>query len=287
MVGGFSLLGGLTAILIETTIAAKFGPFPQFRTLSMWPIPSLTSFSMWSPRPANIPSCLSSLLFEARHLSDELHRGFSYAVNILLLGLSGIALLGAVTAPLVIRAIAPGLAATQIEFASQLCRWLFLIIVPAGVAEVFRSFFSASTVLPWPRAAGFFRNFVAIACILLTFNRYGLYSIVLGYFAGYLLQLIMLGSQIAISFRVRYSWTLAESGKSFPEPAGCGHGPDTGGAGLAGRSHRGKNHRLIPPTRNDYGAELGLQDSGLPGGLTGWQRGNRSPAGALAGCGAA
>ena len=221
MVGGFSLMGGLTAILIETTIAAKLGLSRSSDTFYVaYTIPYVILNVISATGRYSFVPFFASL--EARHLSDELHRGFSYAVNILLLGLSGIALLGAVTAPLVIRAIAPGLAATQIELASQLCRWLFLIIVPAGVAEVFRSFLFSQHSFALASAAGFFRNFVAIACILFTFNRYGLYSIVLGYFAGYLLQLIMLGGQIAISFSVRYSWTLAESGKAFQNLRGAG-----------------------------------------------------------------
>jgi len=221
MVGGFSLMGGLTAILIETTIAAKLGLSRSSDTFYVaYTLPYVILNVISATGQFSFVPFFASL--EARHLSDELHRGFSYAVNILLLGLSGIALLGAVTAPVVIRAIAPGLAAPQIELASQLCRWLFLIIVPAGVAEVFRSFLFSQHSFALASAAGFFRNFVAIACILFTFNRYGLYSIVLGYFAGYLLQLIMLGGQIAISFRVRYSWTLAESGKAFQNLRGAG-----------------------------------------------------------------
>src|SRR5512135_102819 len=88
-VGGFSLLGGLTAILIETTIAAKLGlsrSSDAFYVAYTMPYIILNVISA-TGQFSFVPFFAS---LEARHLSDELHRGFSYAVNVLLLGLAGV-----------------------------------------------------------------------------------------------------------------------------------------------------------------------------------------------------
>jgi putative peptidoglycan lipid II flippase len=56
----------------------------------------------------------------------------------------------------------------------------------------------------------------------LTFPRYGLYSIVLGYLVGHSLALVILGAQIVISFPARYSLTLKGSGQAFRMLRGSG-----------------------------------------------------------------
>jgi putative peptidoglycan lipid II flippase len=120
------------------------------------------------------------------------------------------------------RAIAPGFTRPQVELATQLSRWLFLLIVPAGIAETFRSFLLSRRSFVLSSAAGFIRNVVVIAIILTRFNRYGPFSIVLGYLAGYLLQMLALGVQMVISFPVRYSLTLTGTGEAFRRLRGAG-----------------------------------------------------------------
>ena len=113
-----------------------------------------------------------------------------------------------------IRGIAPGLSVAQIGLASELCPWLFLIIIPAGLSEAFRCFLLSRHHFALASSAGLLRNLSVIACVLLSFDRYGIYSIVLGYFAGYVLQLAVLGAQTAIAYPVRYSLTLAGRGET-------------------------------------------------------------------------
>src|SRR5208337_3146979 len=79
-----------------------------------------------------------------------------------------------------------------------------------------RHYFALST------ASGFIRNVTSIVVILLGFHRYGPQSIFLGYMGGYLVQLVVLGLQILISFRPRYSLTLRASGESFSNLRGAG-----------------------------------------------------------------
>lgn len=221
VVGFFSLLGGLTGILVETSIAAKLGLSRSSDTFYVaFTLPYIITNLLYATGQFSLVPFFASL--EARHSGEELWRGFSYAVNVVFLGLGAIAVAGAAAAPWLIRGIAPGLTAPQTELASQLGQWLFLIIIPAGVAEVFRSFLLSQHRFALSSAVGFFRNATVIVSILLTFGRYGQYSIVLGYFAGYFLQLAVLGTQILISFPVRYSLTLAGSGEAFRNLRGAG-----------------------------------------------------------------
>ena len=115
-----------------------------------------------------------------------------------------------------------GFTPQQIELASNLGRWLFLIIIPAGVAEVFRSFLFSQHRFALSSASSMFRNVVVILSIVFTFRRYAEFSIVLGYLAGYLLQFAILGAEIARVFPLRFSLTLRGSGEAFRKLRGAG-----------------------------------------------------------------
>jgi putative peptidoglycan lipid II flippase len=217
----FSLLGGLTGILVETSIAAKLGLSRASDAFYIaFTVPYIITNLISATGQFSLVPFFSAL--EARHSEGELSRGFSYAVTIGFLGLSGIAALGALTAPWLVRGIAPGFTLAQVELAAQLSTWLFLIIIPAGVSEVFRSFLFSKRRLALPSAAGLIRNLTVIASILFTFQRFSAFSIVLGYLAGYLFQFVVLGGQILFSFPVRYSWTVAGGGEAFRNLRGAG-----------------------------------------------------------------
>jgi putative peptidoglycan lipid II flippase len=221
VVGFFSLLGGLTGILVDTSIAAKLGLSRSSDTFYVAiTVPYIITNLISATGQFSLVPFFAAL--EARDAAEELWRRFSYAVSIIFLGLGGIALVGAAATPWLVRGIAPGLTTPQIEFASQLGRWLFIIIVPAGVSEVFRSFLLSQRRFAFPSAAGFIRNVAVIASIVLTFPRYREYSLVLGYLAGYLLQFVVLGGQILLSFPARYSLTLKGSGAAFRNLRGAG-----------------------------------------------------------------
>ncbi len=221
VVGFFSLLGGLTGILVETSIAAHLGLSKSSDTFYVaYTVPYVITNLLAATGQFSLVPFFASL--ETRHSREELWRGFSYAVNLLFLGLGGIAALGAALAPWLLRGIAPGLTHPQTALATQLAQWLFLVVVPAGVVEVFRSFLLSQQRFVLPSAAGFIRNVTVIALILLGFNRYGMYSIVMGYFLGYLIQFLTLGAQILWSFRPRYSLSLVASGEAFRQLHGAG-----------------------------------------------------------------
>ena len=240
VVGFFSLLGNLTGILVEMTIAAKLGLSRSSDTFyAAFTVPYiittlLTATGQFSLVPffTRLESTDSAGTLNPPAqgpMGEELWKGFSYSINMFLLGLGILAALGAVASPWVIRGIAPGFARSQTELATQLGRWLFLVIIPAGMVEVFRSFLLSKHHFALPSAAGFLRNITVIVVTLLGFGRYGSYSMVLGYMAGYLLQLLALGAQILVSFRPRYSFTLAPSGEAFRNLRGAG-GAQLGGA---------------------------------------------------------
>jgi putative peptidoglycan lipid II flippase len=221
VVGFFSLLGSLTGILVETSIAAKLGLSKSSDTFyAAFTIPYVVTNLLRTAGQYSMVPFFSSL--EARHTPEELWRGFSYAVSILFVGLTGIAALGALAAPWLIRGLAPGFTPSESLLASELCRWLFLILLPAGIAETIRSFLFSQHRFAVAASGNFFRNATVIVSILLTFRRLGFYSIVLGYLAGYVVQLAVLGGELLIAFPVRYSFTLAGSGEAFRNLRGTG-----------------------------------------------------------------
>ena len=221
VVGVFSLLGSLTGILVETSIAAKLSLSRSSDTFYVaFTAPYLIVNVLSATGQFSLVPFFSTL--DARHSAEELWRGFSYVANMLFLGSSAIAIAGSAAAPWVIRGIAPGFSAPQKELAAELSQWLFLIIIPAGLGEAFRSFLLSQQRFALSSASGFFRNATVVLCVLLAFERYGVYSIVLGYFAGLSLQLAVLAAQTLISFRVRYSLTLVGSGEVFQSLHGAG-----------------------------------------------------------------
>ena len=221
VVGFFTLLGNLTGILVDTSIAAKLGLSRSSDSFYVaFTVPYIVVNLLSATGQFSLVPFFSDL--DARHSQDDLWRGFSYVINVMFIASSAIALAGAATAPWIIRGVAPGLTPPQIDLASQLCPWLFLIILPAGLSEVFRCFLFSRHRFALPAAAGLFRNLSVMTCVLLGFDRYGTYSIVLGYFAGYVLQLAVLGGQTLISLPVRYSLTLAGQGEPFRRLRGAG-----------------------------------------------------------------
>lgn len=233
VVGLFSFLGSLTGILVETAIAAHLGLSKSSDTFyAAFTIPYVLTNLLRTAGQFSLVPFFSSL--EARHAPEGLWRGFSYAVSVIFLGLSGVTALGALTAPWLIRGLAPGFTRPETLLASQLCRWLFLILLPAGVAEAIRSFLFSQHRFAVAASGNFCRNGIVIASILLTFHRLGFYSIVFGYIVGYLVQLGVLGAQLVVSFQVRYSLTLAGSGKAFRNLHGAGAAQVTAALGWHG-----------------------------------------------------
>ncbi|HUZ47173.1 MAG TPA: lipid II flippase MurJ [Terriglobia bacterium] len=221
VVAAFSFLGSLAGILVEICIAAKLGLSKASDTFYVaYTVPYIITNLISATGQFSLVPFYSSL--EASHSSEDLWRGLSYAANVVFLGLSALAALGVLAAPLLIRGIAPGFTPAQTKLATQLARWLFLVIVPAGVAETLRSFLLSQHRFAVPSSAGLFRNVTVVASILLGFKRYGFYSIVFGYLAGYLLQFAVMAGQLLISFPVRYWASLKGSGEAFRNLRGAG-----------------------------------------------------------------
>jgi len=221
VVGFFSLLSSLSGILVETSIAAQLGLSRNSDSFYVaFTIPHIITNLLSATSQFSLVPFFSTL--DSRDSREALGRGVSYVVNLAFLGLGLFAAVGALGAPWLMRGIAPGFTRPQIELATQLSRWLFLIIVPAGIAETFRSFLLSRHSFVLSSAAGFVRNVVVIFVVLWGFQSYGPFSIVLGYLAGYLLQMLALGLQIVISFPVRYSLTLSGSSEAFRRLRGAG-----------------------------------------------------------------
>ena len=221
VVAFFNLLGGLSGILVETSIAANLGLSLRSDTFYVaYTIPYIITNLLTATGQFSLVPFFSSL--ESSKDEKDLWHGFSYVANILVLGLGAISIVGAVATPIIIHIIAPGFTHQQTVLATQLSRWLFLIIVPAGIGEVLRSFLLSRHYFALSTASGFIRNVASIVVILLGFHRYGAQSIFLGYLAGYLLQLAVLGYQVLKSFRPRYSFILTASGESFSNLRGAG-----------------------------------------------------------------
>ena len=221
VVGFFSLLSAFSGILVETSIASQLGLSRNSDCFYVaFTIPYIIANLLSATSQFSLVPFFSTL--DSRDFMQDLGRGLSYVLNFMFLGLGLLAVVGALGAPWVMRAIAPGFTPPQIELATQLSRWLFLVIVPAGLAETFRSFLLSRHSFVLSSAAGFIRNVVVIVFILWRFDRLGLFSVVLGYLVGYLLQMLVLGVQIAISFPVRYSLTLTGSGEAFRRLRGAG-----------------------------------------------------------------
>ena len=221
VVAFFNLLGGVSGILVETSIAANLGLSQRSDTFYVaYTIPYIILNLLTATGQFSLVPFFASL--ESNQDDREVWRGFSYVANILFLGLGAIAAVGAVASPWIIHGIAPGFTHQQAALATQLSRWLFLIVIPAGLGELMRSFLLSRHYFALPTASGFIRNVAAIVVILLGFHRYGPQSIFLGYLAGFLLQLAILGCQILKSFRPRYFLILRASGESFRNLRGAG-----------------------------------------------------------------
>jgi putative peptidoglycan lipid II flippase len=221
LVSSFSLLGGLAGIVIEMSIAARLGLSKGSDTFYVaYTVPYVITNLLSATSQFSLVPFFGAL--DSRHAPEDLWRGFSYALNMAVLGLGGVALAGIVAAPWVIRGIAPGFTPEQATAATQLARWLFPIIVPAGVSEVFRSFLYSQRRFALSSSAGFFSNLVVIASVMAAFHQMGTYSIVMGYFVGYCISFTITGTQILLTFPARYSLELRGRGEAFRNLHGAG-----------------------------------------------------------------
>jgi putative peptidoglycan lipid II flippase len=221
VVAFFNLLGGLSGILVETSIAANLGLSLRSDTFYVaYTIPYIITNLLTATGQFSLVPFFSSL--ESSKDEKELWHGFSYVTNILVLGLGAISVVGVLASPWIVHGIAPGFTHQQDVLATQLSRWLFLIIVPAGIGEVLRSFLLSRHYFALSTASGFIRNVTSIAVIVLGFHRYGPQCIFMGYLAGYLVQLVVLSYEIVKSFRPHYSFILTASGESFSNLRGAG-----------------------------------------------------------------
>jgi putative peptidoglycan lipid II flippase len=221
VVGIFSFLGSLTGILVEVSIAANLGLSMASDTFYVaFTVPYIITNLISATGQFSLVPFFSSL--EAHHPEEEVWRGFSYVVNLVFLGLGALAVLGVLTSHWLIRGIAPGFTVEQTQLAAHLARWLFIIIIPAGVAEIMRSFLFSRHRFAVPSSANFFRNATVVLSVLFGFRRYSYYSIIFGYMAGYLVQFAVLGGQLLSSFPVRYSISFRGSGEAFRNLRGAG-----------------------------------------------------------------
>lgn len=219
VVGFFSFLGSATGIIVEISIAAHLGLSRGSDTFYIaFTIPYLITTLITATGQFSLVPFFSS--FDAA--GGEVWLGFSYAFNMVVAGLAAIAVAGAALAPWVIRGIAPGFTLAESAASARLARWLFFVIIPAGGAEVFRSLLFSQHRFAIGSAASFLRNIAVIALILGGFHRYGDYSIVIGYFAGYILQFCILGGQAFHVLPVRYTLKFRGAGRAFRRLHGAG-----------------------------------------------------------------
>src|SRR5690349_20683186 len=81
VVGSFALLGGLTGILVETSIAAKLGLSKSSDTFYVaFTVPNILTNLLSATGQFSLVPFFAS--FEARGSAEPLWRGFSYAVNL-------------------------------------------------------------------------------------------------------------------------------------------------------------------------------------------------------------
>ena len=221
VVGFFALLGGVSGILVDTSIAARLGLSQDSDAFYVaFTVPYIVSNLLTATGQFSLVPFFTGL--ETRHSEEEVWHGFSYVVNLVLVGMGALAVAGVLMAPWLVQGIAPGFNHHQAEFATRLTRWLFLLVVPAGVAEVFRSFLLSRHRFVLPSAATFVRSLTVILFIIFGYGRYGVYSIVAGYVAGNVVQFLSLAGETLARFRVRYSWTLSAKGESIRKLHGAG-----------------------------------------------------------------
>jgi len=186
VVAFFNLLGGLSGILVETSIAANLGLSLRSDTFYVaYTIPYIITNLLTAT--GQFRWCL--LLFAGIE-QDERNCGTASVTSPTFLCWAGSNLRrGCAGIALDCSRIAPGFTHQQDVLATQLSRWLFLIIVPAGDRGVLRSFllsrhyFALSTHQGYPQRHFHCGNSAGISSLRPAMHLYG-------YLAGYLVQLV-------------------------------------------------------------------------------------------------
>src|SRR5579863_10154204 len=100
VVAFFNLLGGLSGILVETSIAANLGLSTRSDTFYVaYTIPYIVTNLLTATGQFSLVPFFSS--FESSKNENALWHGFSYVTNLLVLGLGAISILGVVASPII------------------------------------------------------------------------------------------------------------------------------------------------------------------------------------------
>ena len=201
MVAFFNLLGGLTGILVETSIAANLGLSIRSDTFYVaYTIPYIITNLLTATGQFSLVPFFASL--ESSQDENELWRGFSYVANILFLGLGAIALVGVVASPWIIHGIAPGFTHQEVPSRRNSRAGSSSLSFPPGSEKCCGPFFSAGIISRSRRRQGSFATSLPLWLFFWDFTVTAPYSIFIGYLAGYLLQLLILGIPILVIFPV-------------------------------------------------------------------------------------
>lgn len=107
VVGFFSLLSAFSGILVETSIASQLGLSRNSDCFYVaFTIPYIIANLLSATSQFSLVPFFSTL--DSRDFMQDLGRGLSYVLNFMFLGLGLLAVVGALGAPWVMRAIAPG-----------------------------------------------------------------------------------------------------------------------------------------------------------------------------------
>lgn len=203
LIAVLNLLSRVLGLGREIAIAHQFGAtLATDAYLVALTIPSLL-FMVFSQALATVVVPVFTE-YKTRGETREAWRVFSNVANLLLVVLVAVAAIGILTAPVLVRLIAPGFEPAGTELAVVLARIMFPLLVFSGLATVFNGFLNANNIFGIPAFSGAINNLVVIVGALTLGSLYGIHGLAYGTVLGMIAAgLVQVPSLYRAGFRFR------------------------------------------------------------------------------------
>lgn len=204
-----------SGLLLDVAIAARFGAghaTDAFFVASRLPI-GVGTVLLGGTSLSLVPMISTWLATRGPQRTSSL---LTALLTVLTLGSAAICLPIALAAPLIVRALAPGMAASSTHLAGTLLPVLLLVVPLTAIAETLRSALNARHLFAAPALMNAILNIVA-AAIVLVFARHGIVVAAWAYVAGAAGRVLF---ALPLAWHAGYRWIPRS-------PVGCFREPET------------------------------------------------------------
>jgi putative peptidoglycan lipid II flippase len=183
MISVINSLGFASALLVDIIIAARFGLSSVTDAIFIaFTLPQLIASILLVSFNVVLVPIFTKVLIESG--KDGLDISGSNMVNLNIIGFTLLGIMGILASPVIISVLGAGLNSETKELAISLSRIMFLMVIPLGGIEVLKALLNTLREFAFPAASILILNLMTFIVLILSFSKWGVYSLAIGYVIG-------------------------------------------------------------------------------------------------------